>query len=105
MDVVADVSEIPARFKGRGRVARESRGRAMASEILGREAGRLRDASEHARPNLLVIVKCKNEVWPAVATERPMRAGTRLTCQPIRWRAARTRRAFVAGQLLTPLRT
>jgi hypothetical protein len=47
----------------------------MGSEIVGRQTSLLRDASEHARPNLLVIVKCKHDVWPAVATERPMRAG------------------------------
>jgi hypothetical protein len=48
----------------------------MGAEIVGRPTGLLHDASEHVRPNLLVIVKCKHDGWPAVAIERPMRAGT-----------------------------
>jgi hypothetical protein len=45
------------------------------SEFVGCQTGPLRDAGEHARPNLLVIVKCKHDVWPVVATEGPMRTG------------------------------
>src|SRR5262245_6095247 len=42
---------------------------AEALHVAGREAGVLRDAREHPRPNLLVVVKGEDVVRPTGATQ------------------------------------
>jgi len=62
----------------------------------------LGDSSEHSRAQFLVVMKGEDKVRPITTRERAVRARLTLTTQPIRCKAARTRRALVAGQLLTP---
>jgi hypothetical protein len=59
-----------------------------------------RDPGQHARPDLILIVKNKHEVWPAPAFQRPMRTGFPLD-PPAYSNQGREHPAFVAGQWLT----
>lgn len=79
--------------------ARRDRG---ALQILRTQPAVLADARQHAWPNLLTIVKRENQVWPGGTRQDLVRAGCRLTAQPLRRSAASTRRARVLGHWLTP---
>jgi hypothetical protein len=56
-----------------------------------------RDASQHSWTDLDAIVKGEDEVGPAGAAERTVGTCLAFVCQPIRWSAASTRLARVAG--------
>ena len=60
----------------------------------------LGDSDEHSRSDLIVVVEREHEIRPVRSGERRCEPDCRLMVQPRRSRAARTRRAFVAGQLL-----
>lgn len=51
-----------------------------ASQILRLKAGMLGDAGQHLGADLLGIVKCKDHIRPAIATQSSMRSG--LPLQP-----------------------
>lgn len=70
-------------------------------QIVGSEASLLRDAAQHLRPNLLVVVEYEDGVSPSLSAQSPVRAGLPLNRHPILRRAARIRRALLVGQLLT----
>jgi hypothetical protein len=64
------------------------------------------DALQHAGPDLVGTVEGKHEVGqPSLCSTRCEPPRSRLIDQPICSKAARTRRAFVDGQRLTPRRT
>jgi hypothetical protein len=72
------------------------------SQILGPQAGALRDPGEHAGPDLLVVVKGEHDVG-LPRSERVLdrnRTGG-VTTQPILGRAASTRRERILGQPFT----
>ena len=71
-------------------------------EIVGK-TGLLGDLRQHLLSDFDVIVKGEDDVRPSIATQDAVSTGmsSRLVRQPIFSRAARTSRAFLAGQLLT----
>jgi len=66
--------DITLRIAGDLRVLRRKRLSEGKLEILRAEAGAACDSREHARPQFLVIVKREDEVWPALAGKRSVRA-------------------------------
>jgi hypothetical protein len=59
------------------------------------------DPRQHARTDLFVIVEAEYEVGPAGRSRVLWELDERLSSHPMRSRAAYTRRAFAAPQLLT----
>jgi hypothetical protein len=72
-----------------------------ALEVVWGQAGVLRDASQHPRPDFLIIMEAEDEVGPVRSGQRPMGTGLRFRVQPRRRSAAKTRRAFAEPQLVT----
>jgi Protein of unknown function (DUF433) len=71
-------------------------------EILWSHTRSSGDAGEHPRTEFLVVVERELHVWPVRSGELRWEPLCRLTVQPKRSNAPRTRRALVEGQMLTP---
>ena len=59
------------------------------------------NSGQHSRTDFLIVVEGEDYVRVVSLGQGAMGAGLALTVQPQRSKAARMRRAFVAGQLLT----
>ncbi len=73
------------------------------SEIFGRQTSSFRDPGQHLQADLLIIVERETKSSQLTRLSVRCEPDWRFSCQPIFNRAASTRRAFVDGQLLTPL--
>lgn len=72
-------------------------------EIVRCQASVLRNPRQHSRTEFFIVIKGEDKIRAPRFRERWWEPDWRLSVQPLRSSAARTRRAFVAGQLLTPL--
>ena len=75
----------------------------MALEIGRGESCVLGDAGRHARTQLLLVMDGAGVVGPPVRLRTLCEPDSRLSCQPTRRSAARTRRALAPPQLFTRL--
>ena len=71
-------------------------------QVVRCHTGVLGDSGKNPRSQFLVVMKGEDKVCPIRMESVRCEPDWRLTTQPIRCNAARTRRALVAGQLLTP---